>query len=40
MSLIELKDVKPSPDKYFDYPESLKSSGIPLVIDNGKYFSE
>ncbi|XP_013421729.1 actin-related protein 5-like [Lingula anatina] len=31
------KDEKPSPDPIFEYPDSLRDSRIPLIIDNGSY---
>lgn len=35
MSIIELKGLKAVPDIVQEYTPSIRSSGVPLVIDNG-----
>lgn len=38
MEILELKDVKATPDIIHLYPNRVKSEGTPLVIDNGKMY--
>lgn len=33
--VIILKDLKPTPDKYYEYTQALRISKTPIVIDNG-----
>lgn len=35
MEIFEFKDVKTVPDPIQDYTNSLRTSGTPLIIDNG-----
>lgn len=38
MEFIEFKDVKVVPDPVHPYTDILRSSGLPIVIDNGIMF--
>ncbi|XP_014262122.1 actin-related protein 5 [Cimex lectularius] len=37
MDILEFKDVKPVPDQFHPYTESLKNDKVPIIIDNGSY---
>ncbi|GLH02555.1 Actin-related protein 5 [Gryllus bimaculatus] len=37
MTTVELKDLKTVPDPIHQYPKTVRSSALPLVIDNGSY---
>uniref|UniRef100_A0A8D8THR6 Actin-related protein 5 n=1 Tax=Cacopsylla melanoneura TaxID=428564 RepID=A0A8D8THR6_9HEMI len=37
MEMKELKDIKISPDPYYEYSDELRLSGLPIVFDNGAW---
>lgn len=40
MNIIDLSDVKPTPDATYPYSTKIRNASLPLVIDNGKIFNK
>ena len=37
MDILEFKDIKVTPDKFFTYTDTIRKAKTPIIIDNGNY---